>query len=950
MTTTYSSWKDYASGACSIRVKWDVTDSDGTCKITATLQRWDKYATIASGSYSMSMTSCSTSSGNSFPDSSSNEQTRNMKSLTYTYSKTTSTQTVTVGFSTDEWFDTIGDSGWVRIGSVSASFTYTIGKKTSYAVKYAANGGSSTPSSQTKWYGTALTLAAAISRANAAATAYTVTLNHNYTGSTNTTKSASRTTKYTFSKWKATNGTLYAAKASYTANAATTMTAQWMSTTTTAAVTLTTPTRNGYTFDGWATSSTGSKAYSGGASMTPSGNTTLYARWNRTVSYSANGGSGAPSAQTALATSAITLSSTKPTRTGYKFTGWNTQANGTGTAYASGGTYAKQNPTVTLHAQWQILLTVSVTSVTRCQQDGTADPLGTYAKVAFSWSSGSGSSVAASFTVTVGTRTTTVSRTAASGTEQVIVGTIAQRTAYTATVSGTVSGSGTSVSATKSVPVTYTTPTITSVATNRVDSDHKLSDEGTILKLDVKWSACSSPSQSVTMTAQAVDSTGTPLFNTPVSLPVTSGVYSGTNTYYISDATFDLDENYTVTVTLKDALDVSVSKGSVLSTAYYPLDILGDGYYYQPTTDSAVVSGKSYYAMGDSGWYELVENPVTADIASYCEKTGPRPGHGVSFGEACKSEGLHIGMTTYASGNIMVKSDNIDRDGADPSSDVTGNSFVLLDKDDEGIGIIRPGRRTGGRDDIAIIARNENSSGNQVENAFFISVAKDGTCSYSVSDAAAFREAIAAASQGYSASGVSAAVVQSSESKANRIALIYDMTNNRVVVDAYENGAWKGRRPLAYWNGTKNMFLATPSSAAGATSFRAITSADCSWLGVRTTVVATSVDKTISNQTWTDLGTFTVKAGCAYIGTFFTAWNAHTSGAVQHCVNTSVATPGKEYSPSWATVGPSSTVTRMSSVTTFCPSSDTTYHFICYQSNGGNLTLRGYSAYLMRIA
>ena len=38
--------------------------------------------------------------------------------------------------------------------------------------------------------------------------------------------------------------------------------------------------------------------------------------------------------------------------TGYTFSGWNTQANGSGTAYAPGGTFAMGGGNVTLYAQW----------------------------------------------------------------------------------------------------------------------------------------------------------------------------------------------------------------------------------------------------------------------------------------------------------------------------------------------------------------------------------------------------------------------------------------------------------------------------------------------------------------------------------------------------------------------------------------------------------------------
>jgi uncharacterized repeat protein (TIGR02543 family) len=126
-------------------------------------------------------------------------------------------------------------------------------------------------------------------------------------------------------------------------------------------VSSTVPTRAGYTFTGWDTIANGSGTdYAGGATYTlpNSGTDTLYAQWQIntvTLTYNAQGGSGAPGNQTGNAASNVTVSSTVPTRTGYTFTGWDTVANGSGTDYAGGATYTLPNSgTDTLYAQWQI--------------------------------------------------------------------------------------------------------------------------------------------------------------------------------------------------------------------------------------------------------------------------------------------------------------------------------------------------------------------------------------------------------------------------------------------------------------------------------------------------------------------------------------------------------------------------------------------------------------------
>ncbi len=70
-----------------------------------------------------------------------------------------------------------------------------------------------------------------------------------------------------------------------------------------------------------------------------------------TVSYNANGGSGAPGSQKKCSDITLKLSSTTPTRTGYTFNGWNTNSGGTGTNYAAGANYTA-NASVTLYAKW----------------------------------------------------------------------------------------------------------------------------------------------------------------------------------------------------------------------------------------------------------------------------------------------------------------------------------------------------------------------------------------------------------------------------------------------------------------------------------------------------------------------------------------------------------------------------------------------------------------------
>ncbi len=113
--------------------------------------------------------------------------------------------------------------------------------------------------------------------------------------------------------------------------------------------------RNGYNVIGWNRNSNATTSEWGvSTSKSVSSNGEYYPITKLkeyTISYNANGGSGVPSSQIKYHNQNLTLSTTKPTRSGYTFNGWNTNANGTGTNYASGGTYSA-NSDVTLYAKW----------------------------------------------------------------------------------------------------------------------------------------------------------------------------------------------------------------------------------------------------------------------------------------------------------------------------------------------------------------------------------------------------------------------------------------------------------------------------------------------------------------------------------------------------------------------------------------------------------------------
>lgn len=121
------------------------------------------------------------------------------------------------------------------------------------------------------------------------------------------------------------------------------------------------PTRVGYTFLGWGTSSSSTTvAYSPGETYKNNASITLYAIWEAntyTITYDANGGVGAPSSQSYqyAATGTTKLSTIEPTRTGYNFLGWSLSSTATIRTYYSGQDWLLSNASnYTLYAVWEL--------------------------------------------------------------------------------------------------------------------------------------------------------------------------------------------------------------------------------------------------------------------------------------------------------------------------------------------------------------------------------------------------------------------------------------------------------------------------------------------------------------------------------------------------------------------------------------------------------------------
>lgn len=151
------------------------------------------------------------------------------------------------------------------------------------------------------------------------------------------------------------------------------------------------PTKSGYRFTGW--KGNDNNNYAAGANYTGNAALTLTAQWTAitySVTFNANGGSGAPGAQTKTHGTTLKLSSTVPTRSGYTFVGWGTSASASSASYQPGGNYTG-NAAIILYAIWSLDYTpptINSVEIYRCKSNGDKALSGAYVKMVFTWTTG----------------------------------------------------------------------------------------------------------------------------------------------------------------------------------------------------------------------------------------------------------------------------------------------------------------------------------------------------------------------------------------------------------------------------------------------------------------------------------------------------------------------------------------------------------------------------------
>lgn len=276
-------------------------------------------------------------------------------------------------------------------------------------------------------------------------------------------------------------------------------------------------------------------------------NVTVPAWTSYTVQYNANGGSGAPGKQTKWKDQTLTLSSTKPTRTGYSFQGWAlTKADAdAGTWYYQPGGSCGRNENLTLYAVWKA---------------------NTYA-VNYNANGGTGAPAKQTKTYGVALKLSTTKPTK---TNYNFLGWGTSATATTATYQAGDSYMANSAITLYAVwELAYVKPRITNVSVarcNETADGYKPSDDGTVAHVTFSWQSDKTVS-SVEVSLEGSDG------STQSTKPSASGT-SGNVDVYVSGLAAEV--TYTVKMTVTDTIDYA-SIVSTLSGSKFVIDILPEG-------------------------------------------------------------------------------------------------------------------------------------------------------------------------------------------------------------------------------------------------------------------------------------------------------------------------------------------------------------------------------------
>lgn len=270
-----------------------------------------------------------------------------------------------------------------------------------------------------------------------------------------------------------------------------------------------------------------------------------------TISYNANGGSGAPGSQTKYYGKTLKLSTTKPTRTGYTFKGWSKSSTGS-VAFASGASYTT-NASDTLYAVWEAN-TYTVKLDANGGSGGTGSVTKTYGQ-------------AVTLPASVPTRQNYNFKGWAPA---------ANATSATWSAGGSYTENITSDVTLYAVwELAYIQPQISNLVAMRMDSSGAMDDTGTYAKVRFDWKSGTNGQAAIVPTQIKIEmrESGTSVYATMyINTPTTT---SGSITSGLI-ANVDTTKQYDVLVTITDSMG-SGSRSTYVSKAKFVIDVNRDG-------------------------------------------------------------------------------------------------------------------------------------------------------------------------------------------------------------------------------------------------------------------------------------------------------------------------------------------------------------------------------------
>lgn len=309
-----------------------------------------------------------------------------------------------------------------------------------------------------------------------------------------------------------------------------------------------------------------------------------------TISYDANGGSGAPPSQTKWYDETVEISYTSPTRAGYAFAGWGTSNTDTTVDYMPGYNYTA-NSNITLYAIWVA--------------NG----------YTVSYNANGGSGVPSNQVKYHDDNTFILSNVVPTRENYNFKGWAISATATTISYQpGSLYTSNAPITLYAVWELAYTRPRLTITSVDRCDSNSILNDEGTYALIEFDWACDLSGTTIIVESKKSISNVWTTEYS------VSNAESSGSTSVVIGNGALASDVTYDIRLTVSDANGMS-DKTAILTAKNYPIDVYAEGKgvaFGKPAEleDTLDVDFKGLFRNGLS---VMTSRGATVDVGNYAD-------------------------------------------------------------------------------------------------------------------------------------------------------------------------------------------------------------------------------------------------------------------------------------------------------------------------------------------